>query len=131
MVEFKAIISDPKDGRSYQKTVSGHHANSLVGKKLGDEVDGIFVGLPGYKLVITGGSDGQGFPMRGDLPGARRKKLLVTKSTGFKPKDGGVRRRKSLRGNTVSPDISQINFRINKSGSKPVEELLKAREEKE
>ena len=71
MVEFKVVISDPKSGHSYTREVSGPHANALVGKRLKEEVDGIFVDLPGYKLQITGGSDKDGFPMRSDLPGPR------------------------------------------------------------
>ena len=55
MVEFKVVISDR--AQSWQIKVDGHHANSLVGKKIGDEVDGIFVSLPGYKLQITGGRE--------------------------------------------------------------------------
>ena len=54
MAEFKVAVSDPKDGRSYSVEVRGHHANSLVGKRIGDAVDGIFVGLPGYQLKIKG-----------------------------------------------------------------------------
>ncbi len=46
MVQFTAVISDPKSKKSYQTVVSGHHANSLIGTKIGDEFDGIFVGLP-------------------------------------------------------------------------------------
>lgn len=129
MVEFKANISDPKTGKTYQTVVSGHYANSLVGKKIGEEFDGIFVSLPGFKLVLTGGSDKDGFPMRPDLTGQRRKKVLVSKSLGFRPKDDGVRRRKTFRGNVVSPDIVQINMKITTHGSKKVEELLKPAEE--
>jgi small subunit ribosomal protein S6e len=129
MVEFKANISDPEDGRSYKTTVMGHHANSLIGKKIGEEFDGIFVGLPGYKLVLTGGSDKQGFPMRKDLPGSVRKKVLANESTGFNPKEKGLRKRKNVRGNTVSPEISQINMRITSHGSKSIEDLLKIQEE--
>jgi len=57
MVEFKTVISDPRTGKTHQWDVKGHHANSLIGKRIGDEVDGIFVSLPGYKLVVTGGPD--------------------------------------------------------------------------
>jgi len=129
LVEFKANITDPKTGKTYQTVVSGHYANSLVGKKIGEEFDGIFVSLPGFKLVLTGGSDKDGFPMRPDLTGQRRKKVLVSKSLGFRPKDDGVRRRKTFRGNVVSPDIVQINMKITTHGSKKVEELLKPAEE--
>ena len=129
MVEFKANISDPKSGKTFQTVVSGHYANSLVGKKIGEEFDGIFVSLPGFKLVLTGGSDKDGFPMRPDLTGQRRKKILVSKSRGFRPVDKGVRRRKTFRGNVISPDIVQINMKITTHGSKNVEELLKPKEE--
>jgi small subunit ribosomal protein S6e len=130
MVEFKAVINEVKTGKSYQVTVAGHHANSLIGKKIGDVVDGIFVGLPSYKLTIAGGSDRDGLPMRDDLPGVRRKNILLTDGVGFNSPENGMRRRKNIRGNTVSPDTIQINMTITHEGSKPVEELLPKKEEK-
>jgi small subunit ribosomal protein S6e len=130
MVEFKTIIADPRSGKTYQWDVTGHHANSLVGKRIGDEVDGIFVNLPGYKLVVTGGSDKDGFPMRKDIPGPRRKKVLITEGVGFHPKDKGVRKRVTIRGNTISPDTVQINMKITVHGSKSIEDLLKEEESK-
>ena len=130
MADFRAVISDPKIGKSYQVPVAGHHANSLIGKKIGDVVDGIFVGLPGYKLQITGGSDKDGFPMRKDLPGPRRKKLLVSKSIGFNAQEGGLRIRKNMRGNTISPDTLQINMKVTQHGMKPVGDLVKKEEKK-
>ena len=131
MADFRAVVSDPKDGKSYQVPVSGHHANSLIGKKIGDIVDGIFVGMPGYKLQITGGSDKDGFPMRSDLPGPRRKKLLMSKSTGFNSKKSGLRRRKNVRGNSISPDTLQINLKVTQHGMKPVGDLVKKEEKKQ
>ena len=131
LAEFKAVINDTKDGKSYQVTVTGHHANSLIGKKIGDSIDGIFVGLPGYKLMITGGSDKDGFPMRRDLPGPRRKRLLVSKSIGFRADEGGLRRKKQFRGNTVSPESVQVNLKIVQHGSKSVAELVTKEEKKE
>jgi small subunit ribosomal protein S6e len=130
LADFRAVISDPKDGKSYQVPVAGHHANSLIGKKIGDIVDGIFVGLPGYKLRITGGSDKDGFPMRKDLPGPRRKKLLISKSIGFNAQEGGLRIRKNVRGNTISPDTLQINMKVTQHGMKPVGDLVKKEEKK-
>jgi len=127
MVQFTAVISDPKNGKSYQTVVAGHHANSLIGKKIGDEFDGIFVGLPGYKLVVRGGSDKEGFPMRRDLPGPRRRAVLVSKSTGFNPGVKGIRRRRNFRGNTISPEIIQINLRISAHGSKSLEDAFKTK----
>ena len=83
MVDFKTIINDAKTGKSYNVAVSGHHANSLIGKNIGEIVDGIFVGLPGYKLKITGGSDNTGVPMRSDMPGNKRRMLLMADGQSF------------------------------------------------
>lgn len=127
MVDFKVVVSDPKDGKSYQVNVTGQHANVLVRKKIGDEVDGMFLGLPGYKVKITGGSDKDGFPMRPEIHAASRKQLLVAESIGFQPKDyPGKRMKISLRGGEISPEIAQINTKIIAHGPKPVAELVPA-----
>ena len=128
MVEFKAIIADVKDGKSYQTTVSGQHANRLMGMKIGDEFDGLFVSLPGYKLKITGGSDKDGYPMRNDLPGQQRKKIVLSGGTGFHPVNEGQRRRKYVRGNTISADIVQINLTVTSYGPRQIEDQLKQEE---
>ena len=39
MVDFKVVVNDTKNGKSYQIPVTGHHANSLIGKKIGDVVE--------------------------------------------------------------------------------------------
>lgn len=124
MVDFKAIVNDVKTGKSYNVTVSGHHANSLIGKSIGEVVDGIFVGLPGYKVKITGGSDGNGTPMRSDLPGTKRVKLLLSDSKGFHEKYHGQRKRTAIRGSTVSAEIVQINMAVAEYGPKSIEECL-------
>ncbi|MCL2510401.1 MAG: 30S ribosomal protein S6e [Methanomassiliicoccaceae archaeon] len=124
MVEFKTIVNDVKTGKSHNVTVTGHHANSLNGKNIGEIVDGIFVGLPGYKLKITGGSDRNGTPMRADLPGPKRKKLLLSEGLGFHEKYPGERKRVAVRGSTISSEIVQINLAITEYGPKSIEELL-------
>ena len=124
MVDFKVVINDIKNGKSHQVQVSGHHANSLIGKKIGDEVDGIFVQLPGYKLILTGGTDKTGFPMRKDFPGMGRRRLLLSKSKGFKSKEEGLRKKKSIRGNTINQDIVQINMKVTKYSSKSIDKLI-------
>src|SRR5688500_8211097 len=124
MVEFKVVVSDPKDGKSYQLTVTGRHANVLVRKQHGDEVDRMFLGLPGYKVKITGGSDKDGFPMRPEVHTAIRKRMLVAESIGYQPKDyPGKREKVSLRGGEISPEIVQINTKVITHGPKPIAEL--------
>ena len=125
MVEFKVVVNDTQTGKSYNIPVSGHHANSLIGKKINDEVDGIFVSLPGYKLQITGGSDKDGFAMRHDVPGATRRRLLLSRGLGYKPKENGKRKKKSVRGNTINQEIVQVNMKVLKPGAKPIEEIIK------
>lgn len=119
MATFKIVINDT-NGKSYNFEVSGHHAQNLIGKKIGDQIDGINANLPGYKLQIMGGTDGSGFPMRKDFDGSARRRLLLTDSTGFHPGEGGKRMRKSVRGNTISAEIVQVNMKVSKAGSKPV-----------
>src|SRR3989475_6518033 len=121
MAGVKAVIADPKTGKAYKKDITGHYANALIGKKIGEDLDGLYVGLPGYKLQITGGSDKDGFPMRTDLPGPRRKRLLLSGGVGFPPVRPGMREKKTGRGNTVAPDILQLNLRIVVRGPKAIE----------
>lgn len=131
MVEFKASIADPKTGKSYSVHLTKNKASTYVGKQIGDTVDGVFAGLPGYKLTITGGTDEAGFPMRKDVDGGGRKKVLLTDGVGFHAKRPGERRRRIVAGRKVTPEIAQLNFKITKRGMKPVEELLKPEKKEE
>lgn len=123
MANFKIVVSDPKSRKAYQKEVD-QNASALLGKKIGDPVKGDPMGLAGYELQVTGGSDNDGFPMRTDVEGTLRKKLILSGGTGFHPKKKGLRKRKSVRGNTISADISQVNLKVIKAGSKPLEQLI-------
>jgi len=126
---FKISISDPKTRKAYQKEVD-EAASGLVGKKISEKIQGDIIGLAGYEIEVTGGSDKDGFPMRKDIEGVGRKRVLVSEGPGFKPTMKGERQRKSIRGNTVSAQISQINVKVTKSGEKTIEELwgVKAKE---
>ena len=123
MVEFKLTINDLK-GKSYQKTLSGDEANVFRGKKIGDKIPGDKIGLPGYELELRGGSDRQGFPMRSDVTGQNRTKPFVISGTGAKAKRKGQKQRKTVRGNTLSTEISQVNLKVIKAGKDPLEKLF-------
>jgi small subunit ribosomal protein S6e len=106
---FKICINEPKTKKSWQ---TEKDIPSLIGLKIGDNFDGSLIGLSGFTLQITGGSDKDGFPMRSDLTGTARKKALLTKGPGFRPTVKGLRRRKYIRGNTISTDIIQVNCKV-------------------
>jgi small subunit ribosomal protein S6e len=84
----------------------------LIGRKLGEVIDGSLFGLPGHKVKISGGSDKDGFPMRPDVHGGVRVSTIITKGVGFKPSRKGERKRKNLRGNVITDQIVQINLKI-------------------
>jgi len=124
LATFKFVVNDPETRRSYQVEIEQSKALGLIGKKIGDEFSGDIIGLPGYTLKITGGTDKDGFPMHPQVEGMGRKKVLLTGPPCFHPKRKGERRRKTVRGNTISEDIAQINCKIVKKGEKPIEELI-------
>ena len=126
MASFKFVINDGK--KSYQIEKDQKDA-PVLGKKMGDTLDGSFLGMDGYELQITGGSDKDGFPMRNDIEGQLRKRFLITKGIGFHTDVEGLRRRKMLRGNTIADDISQINCKVTKKGSKLLDEMFPGKKE--
>jgi small subunit ribosomal protein S6e len=121
---FKLAISDPQTGKAVQYELDDVKTNALVGKQVGDIIEGDLIGLPGYKLKITGGSDTAGFPIRPDVHGSGRKRVLIKGPPGFKPKRKGIARRKTVRGRELSLDIAQVNMRVEEKGSTDLEELI-------
>lgn len=112
MAKFKVIISDPEKGASKMVELEEAHATPLIGRKIGEVVDGSIVSLSGYKVQITGGSDKDGFPMRPNVHGGVRRKIILSGGVGFNPQDDGARRRKTVRGNIITDEIVQINMKI-------------------
>ena len=101
--------------KAFQVTVTGDKAAAFLEKRIGEYVDSSVVGIPGMKLLITGGSDNTGFPMLRTLPGGVKKALLLSQPPGFHPRNKGERRRKYVRGNTITEDIVQINTKLVKA----------------
>jgi len=110
MAKFKVIVSDPETGKSTVVELEGSRAVPLVGRRLGETIDGTVVGQSGHKLRITGGCDKDGFPMRPDIHGGVRTSTILSGGIGFHPKREGERRRKTLRGNIITEEIAQINL---------------------
>lgn len=120
MVEFKLVISDPKTGRSVQRIAKDDAAKRFLGAKIGEMMKGEVIDLAGYEFQITGGSDDCGFPMRKDIEGPVRARILSGKTTGLYIKEKGGRRRKTVVGNTISSKTSQINLKVTKYGKENI-----------
>ena len=96
MAKFKIIVSDPETGKSRSVEVEGTRAVPLIGRRLGEVIDGSVVGMSGHKLQITGGSDKDGFPMRPNIHGGVRVSVILSEGVGFQPSQRGERQRLSL-----------------------------------
>ena len=112
MVEFKLVVSTPVDGKSKTITASEAQAQSLIGMRVGDMLSGEQFGFSGQELIITGGSDKSGVPLRSDVAGGGKRKILLSGPPGYHPKSEGQRKRKLLRGNMITEDIVQINLKV-------------------
>jgi small subunit ribosomal protein S6e len=124
VVEYKAVISDPETGKTRQINIESEKITRLFGIKISSEIDGAMIGFPGYKFVLTGGSDKDGFPMRSDVHGAVRKRILLSSSPGFHPKRPGQRKRRTVRGNMISDEIAQINLKVTEKPEKEDMQIL-------
>ena len=131
MADFKFVVSNPENRKSHQIIVGQDKAVSLVGKKIGEEFNGDMIGLSGYVLKITGGTDKDGFPMHPSLEGPGRRRILLEGVPGFHPKLKGQRKRKTVRGNTISQDLIQINVKVVKKGEKDLEEIAPTKKKEE
>ena len=125
MAKFQLVVSDPKNRISKATTLEGSKAQALVGKSIGEEVDGKLLGIGNLKVKITGGTDKDGIPMRFDIQGSAKKKAVLSGGVGYKPQGKGQRVRRLLRGRTVAEDTLQINCVITSGELERVEKTEK------
>jgi small subunit ribosomal protein S6e len=112
MAEFQVVVADPDTGDTHQMEVDGQDANRFLGRSIGDEVDGAAVGLSGFTLELTGGSDVAGRPLRGDIAGPNLKEVLLEGGVGYHPSRDGERRRVTVRGGEISDEVAQVNAKV-------------------
>ncbi len=115
MAKFKLIISDPTTGKSSASEIEGARAQALVGRSLGEIIDGSALGIGQGKLRISGGCDKNGIPMRGDVHGGVKKYIVLSSGPGFNPTRHGERRRKLVRGKIITDETYQINLTSHKA----------------
>ena len=144
MAEFKLVLNNPKTGKSHQIEVKDDVAKHFLGQKIGNTLKGELIDLTGYEFQITGGSDKCGFPMRADITGNARKKIFSAPGVGISNKKHrpnpkkkgwrkmtGMRRKKTVAGNTIHELTAQVNLKITKHGrgSLPGEEATETKTE--
>ena len=137
---FKINLNE-KTGKTWKVEAE---AEGLIDKKLGEVVSGndISNDLEGYEFEITGASDKSGFTAMKEVEGIGIKKLLLGYGKGMKKKPkregkkkisnnkpSGLRLRKSVRGNTISEAITQINLKVVKEGKTPLATIYGPKEE--
>lgn len=89
-------------------------------KRISQEIDGGSLGdeYAGYVFRITGGNDKEGFPMKQGVLVAHRVRLLLSAGMScYRPRRRGERKRKSVRGCIVGPDLNVLNLVIVKKGA--------------
>eukprot|EP01038_Epipyxis_sp_PR26KG_P009287 gene9287-12514_t len=97
---------------------------TLYDKRISQEVNGEDLGeeFAGYIFRISGGNDKQGFAMKqGVLTNTRVRLLLKEGLSGYRARRVGERKRKSVRGCIVGPDLSVLNLVIIKKGDNEIE----------
>ena len=122
MAKFKVIVSDPETGTSKVVELEEARATPLIGRRIGETIEGAILDLPAHKIKIVGGSDKDGVPMRPSVHGGVRRNIVISGGVGFKPKNKGERKRKTVRGNVITDEIVQINVKIVEKPKKPKEE---------
>jgi len=124
---MKINISNPEYG--LMKKVDIDDDNKILPffeKRMGALVEADTLGpeFKGYVFQIAGGNDKQGFPMKQGVISAQRVRLLLKKGqTCYGPKRSGERKRKSVRGCIVGPDLSVLALNLIKRGETDIEGL--------
>merc|ERR1719194_315089 len=121
---MKINISNPTTGM--QKVIEVDEDKKLLpffDKRMAAEVGGEVLGdeFKGYVFRITGGNDKQGFPMKQGILTNNRVRLLFKKGMStFRERRSGSRKRKSVRGCIVGPDLATMNLAIVRKGAEEI-----------
>ena len=128
MASFKVNIADPKTGKCYKTEVKDAQAAPFMGLNIGEKIEGGKIGIGGYEFSITGGTDFCGFPMRRGILGIR-KRLTIYPGVGFRGGLKGMKKRKTVCGHKINEQITAINLKVLKEGTKKLSDMFGKKEE--
>jgi len=117
---MKLNLACPATGlQKYIEVDEEKRLRCLYDKRISQEVDGKDIGdeFEGFIFRISGGNDKQGFPMKQGVDSQTRVRLLLTDGLScYRSRRKGERKRKSVRGCIVGPDLSVLNLVVVKQG---------------
>merc|ERR1719510_1969006 len=106
----KVKVIEVEDDRKLLPFFDRRMAAEVPGDSLGDE-------FKGYVFKITGGNDKQGFPMKQGILCNHRVRLLFKKGMScYRERRSGCRKRKSVRGCVVGPDLATLSLVVARKG---------------
>merc|ERR1711933_420681 len=127
---MKFNISDPSTGGQTTIEIDNEkYIRPFFDRRMGSEIDGAVMGddYKGYVFKITGGNDKQGFAMKqGIMVNGRVRILFKKRATLYRPRRVGMRRRRSVRGCIVGPDLAVLFHRVIKKGDKDIDKVTNA-----
>ncbi len=114
-IGFKLVMNDPENKKTYQIALDEKKSENFINLSIGNKFDCSVIGIRGYEIKITGGSDIAGFPM---------KKGIHQERAGVLVGDGRDRKRRTFGGENINKNTSQVNAKIIKKGDVPIEKIL-------
>jgi len=124
---MKLNIANPETGcQKFIEIEDEKRLRALYEKRIAHEINGEDLGeeFKGYVFRISGGNDKQGFAMKQGVFANHRVRLLLRKGlSSYRPRRTGERKRKSVRGCIVGPDLSVLNLVVLKRGENEIDGL--------
>ncbi|KCZ81260.1 hypothetical protein H312_01338 [Anncaliia algerae PRA339] len=120
---MKLNIAYPTKGTQKMYTIDNLTAMKLYGMRLRQQFNGDLIGngFEGYIFKITGGDDESGRPMKTGILSDKKVRLLLGGNTsGYRQREKGVRKRKTVRGSIIANDIAVLSLIILQEGTNPL-----------